>query len=136
MIAIPLGFRSGSLRSHIRRTGPFNPRRREAILVFPSVRYRPFLWAEDFKKSWSGISHAVYARNVDKSGHEVSGEKPLTAGARTILAAGVALVMLAFYLFCLVAVVLLVALIAGGLVLVLVALRFGAARLVAPYVEK
>lgn len=66
---------------------------------------------------------------------EAPAEKPLSAGARTLLALGVGLLMLSFYLFSLVAVLLLLVLIAIELLLVLVLLRFAASRLMLPYLE-
>jgi Zn-dependent protease with chaperone function len=73
---------------------------------------------------------------MDERGSEAPAEKPLSAGARTTLALGVGLVMLSFYFFSLVSVLLLVVLVAGELLVVLALLRFGASRVMVPYMEK
>jgi hypothetical protein len=63
-------------------------------------------------------------------------EKPLTQGAKLLLVLGGGAAMLAFYLFALGAVLFLSALILAELALLLALARFGAARLMVPYMEK
>ena len=63
-------------------------------------------------------------------------EKPLSRGARVLLVFGVSLAMLSFYIFSLCAILLLAAWILAELGLLLALARFGAARLMVPFLEK
>jgi Zn-dependent protease with chaperone function/tetratricopeptide (TPR) repeat protein len=63
-------------------------------------------------------------------------EKPLSGGARLMLVLGVGVVMLSFYAFLILSIVFLSVLIAAELALFVVLLRFGASRLMVPYLAK
>jgi Zn-dependent protease with chaperone function/Tfp pilus assembly protein PilF len=68
--------------------------------------------------------------------NETVREKPLSRGAKGLLMIGVGLSMLAFYAFALLAILFLAVLILAELVLLLALARFGASRLMVPFMEK
>jgi len=73
---------------------------------------------------------------MNSNSNETKGENPLSGFAKVVLILGSAAVMLLFYAFSLLAILLLTGLIAAELALFVVSIRFLAARLIMPYLNK
>jgi hypothetical protein len=84
----------------------------------------------EMHRMWGKISQH-FQNTMNTTGNNALGEKPLSGGARAMLVLGVGATMLLFYVFAVVSILLLAALIGGEFIIFLALACFGAARLIA-----